>query len=680
MKISRHLFGLLFAVFSINSMAHEGHRPRIGAPNQQTPTGAPETWGTYCVTELAPLFREALSVYKQDNQLIDKPYGGQFPSVKRFLDGKSKDEPIFRAAVLPKIPYSPIPAAENGGGKITVFTAKKIVTMDPGWPYATAVAVRDGRILSVGTLDDLKPWLENNPYEINSDFADKVIYPGFIEAHGHPVMGGVAISLPPLTYYPLRNPYGPDFPGVKNNEEMVAKLKEYVAAAKSPDQTILTWGYDSVAMGKKKPTSAELDQISPTNPLILWDASEHFIFANTAAIKKYGVTNEQIAKTVGAGRNPDGSSNGQFLGAEAAKLIMLKPLSEVLNPKQGLYSLRYISALMQQAGITATGDQFYGGVNLELENELVNKVFGQPDSKARIVHVADGITFMGLYGNKAIDQAIALRQSGNDQIIFNGVKFYADDAYLSLGMQLEWPGYINPKEYKGLFMFNNKQDFLKAMRPWWNTGFQIHVHSNGSGGNQITLDALEILQAEHPRFDHRFTFEHFGISTAAQGRKVKALGALVSTNPYYVSDRADINASQIGTDRASLAARMASLIDQDVVVALHSDTPVGVPSPLLEVWIAVNRIGNQSGKIHAPYERVRDVNKAMKMVTIDAAYALGLNDRLGSIETGKLADFVVLEKDPQDVNPMKIKDIGVVATVLGGRPTLTSETRHPAWK
>lgn len=680
MKISRHLLGLLFAVVSINSNAHEGHRPRIGAPNQQTPTGAPETWGTYCVTELAPLFREALSVYKQDNQLIDKPYGGQFPSVKRFLDGKSKDEPIFRAAVLPKIPYSPIPAAENGGGKITVFTAKKIVTMDPGWPYATAVAVRDGRILSVGTLEDLKPWLENNPYEINNSFADKVIYPGFIEAHGHPVMGGVAISLPPLTYYPLRNPYGPDFPGVKNNEEMVAKLKEYVAAAKSPDQTILTWGYDSVAMGKKKPTSAELDQISPTNPLILWDASEHFIFANTAAIKKYGVTNEQIAKTVGAGRNPDGSSNGQFLGAEAAKLIMLKPLSEVLNPKQGLYSLRYISALMQQAGITATGDQFYGGVNLELENELVNKVFGQPDSKARIVHVADGITFMGLYGNKAIDQAIALRQSGNDQIIFNGVKFYADDAYLSLGMQLEWPGYINPKEYKGLFMFNNKQDFLKAMRPWWNTGFQIHVHSNGSGGNQITLDALEILQAEHPRFDHRFTFEHFGISTAAQGRKVKALGALVSTNPYYVSDRADINASQIGTDRASLAARMASLIDQDVVVALHSDTPVGVPSPLLEVWIAVNRIGNQTGKVHAPYERVRDVNKAMKMVTIDAAYALGLNDRLGSIETGKLADFVVLEKDPQDVNPMKIKDIGVVATVLGGKPTLTSETRHPDWK
>lgn len=680
MKLSRRLLVSIAIILLQSAHAHEGHRPRIGAPNQQTPSGAPETWGTYCVTELAPMFREALALYNKDNLLIGKPYGGQFPNVKLEPINKGGNDLVARPPVLPKLPRASLPSGQGNKDRITVFTAKKIVTMDPGWPYASAVAVRDGRILSVGTLEDLKPWLDQHPYEIDRSFEDKVIYPGFIEAHGHPVMGGVAISLPPLTYYPLRNPYGPDHTGVKNYEEMVAKVKEYVAAAKTPDQTILTWGYDSVAMGKKTPTNQDLDKLSPVNPLILWDASEHYVFVNSAAIKKYGVTNEQVAKTIGAGRNPDGSSNGQFLGTEAAKLIMLKPLSEVLNPQQGLYSLRYISALMQQAGITATGDQFYGGVNLALENQLTDQVFNQPDSKARIIHVADGITFMGLFGNKAIDKVVELRQSSNDRRIFNGVKFYADDAFTSLGMQLEWPGYIHADKYKGLFMFNSKDDFIKAMRPWWYSGFQIHVHSNGSGGNQITLDALETLQAEHPRFDHRFTLEHFGISTTAQGRQVKALGALVSTNPYFVSDRADINANQIGTDRASLAARMASLINQDIVVALHSDTPVGVPSPLLEVWIAANRIGNLSGKVHAPYERVTDVNKAMKMITIDAAYALGVNDRLGSIETGKLADFAVLDADPQEVDPMKIKDIGVYATILGGKPTLTSDTRSPDWK
>ena len=663
----------ILATISI-SFAHDGHRPRIGAPGQKTPSGAPENWGTYCVTELAPMFREALALYQKNNLMIPKPYGGDFTQIPAM----SSDATVTAPLVLPKIPNTVVNTSTDQ--RIKVFIARKIVTMDPGWPEATAIAVRDGKILSVGSFDDLKPWLERFPYDVDRRFADKVIYPGFIEPHGHPVMGGIAISLPPLTYYPLRNPYGPDFPGVKNKAEMLAKLKDYVASAKTPDQTILTWGYDSVAMGSPSPTRADLDAIASTNPLILWDASEHFIYANSAALKKYGITKESVGQTVGVGRDAQGELNGQFLGTEAAKLIMLKPLAEIMNPDYGLYSLRYISALMQQAGITTTGDLFYGGVNIALEDQLVQAVFGSPNAKARIVHVADGATFTGIYGDQAIQKAIALRQSGNANIMFNGVKFYADDAFLSLGMQLEWPGYINADQYKGLFMYHSKDDFVKAMRPWWRSGFQIHVHSNGSGGNQITLDALEELQAEHPRFNHRFTFEHFGISTVAQGRQVKALGALVSTNPYYISDRADINANQIGTDRASLAARMASLINQDVVVALHSDTPVGVPSPLMMVWTAVNRIGLKSGKVHAPSERVIDPYKAMKMVTIDAAYALGIEDRVGTIETGKFADFVVLDADPQEVDAMKIKDIGVVATILGGKVTFTQETKQKDWK
>jgi hypothetical protein len=123
---------------------------------------------------------------------------------------------------------------------------------------------------------------------------------------------------------------------------------------------------------------------------------------------------------------------------------------------------------------------------------------------------------------------------------------------------------------------------------------------------------------------------------------------------------------------------MSSLLNQDVVVSLHSDTPVGISSPLLEVWVAVNRINALSGKTHAPHERV-DVARAMKMVTIDAAYTLGVQDMLGTIETGKLADFTVLEADPQEVEPMKIKDIGVVATILGGKVTMTADTRNPDW-
>lgn len=670
---------LLVASLSTASLAwgHSSHQSRIGA-SHLTPSGAPESWGSYCVTELAPMFREAIA-------LNDKlAMNDQIFRDTTATDGGASSLDISAIRQQNRPYLSPMPpslmdAPQEKTDGITVFLARKIVTMDPGWPEGTAVAVKDGRILSVGTLNDLEPWLKRFAYIIDDRFKDKVIYPGFVEAHGHPVMGSIAISRPPLSFFPLRNPYGPDFPGVKSLPEAISFLKKYVAEAKSPTEAIMTWGYDVVAMGGNFPTREDLDRISRTNPIYIWDASEHFVFANSAAIDYVGITNDQVGKTVGAGRNPDGSSNGQFLGTEAAKLIMLKPLSDLLTPEEGLKSLRYLGALMQQAGVTTTGDLFFGGVNLKLEQQLTQAYFGQPDSIARIVHVVDGVTFEELYGKDAVDEAIALRARSNERIMFNGVKFYADDAFVSLGMQLQYPDYINDDRYKGLFMFGSKDDFVAAMRPWWEAGFQVHVHSNGSGGNQITLDALAELQAETPRFDHRFSFEHFGISSTAQARQLKALGALVSTNPYYVAERADINADQIGTDRASLAARMKSLVDQDIVVALHSDTPVGVPSPLKEVWIAVNRIGELSGKTHAPAERVLDVEQAMRMVTIDAAYALGVNDRIGSIEAGKFADFAVLDADPRDVDPMAIKDIGVVATILAGQVTLTSQTREPDW-
>jgi predicted amidohydrolase YtcJ len=652
---------VLLSVLAVSpALSHPTQRPLLGIYHYRPQLNLTETSGTYCVTELAPMFREAIA--------LNRARGITLASTS------IADSDIDATANMPTAERTPgsKPALS---GKITVFTARKIVTMDPGWPEGTAVAVMDGRILSAGTFDDLKPWLDKYPFEVDERFKDKVIYPGFVEAHSHPVMGSLAISRPSLSYFPLRNPYGADIPGVRTRDEAIARLKQFVADAKSPDQTILTWGYDVVAMGQGF-NRDDLDQVSKTQPIVVWDASEHFAYANSAAIAKYGVTNDKLKGVTGAGTNSDGSSNGQFLGTNAARLILPEVIAELMTPEAATKNLNYFAALMQQGGVTTVGDLFYGGVNLELEQALSKSFYNTETSLARIVHVVDGYTMSELYGEDAVDKALDMRAQSTDRTIFNGVKFYADDAFLSLAMQLQWPGYINSEKYHGLFMYESKDDFVDAMRPWWHAGFQIHVHANGSGGNQVTLDALADLQDEKPRFDHRFTFEHFGISTTSQGRRVKALGASVSTNPYYVYERADLTIPEIGTDRASLASRMRSLIDQDITVSLHSDTPVGVPSPLLEVWVAVNRIGFDSGKVRAPAERV-DVARAMRMVTIDAAYTLGQEDNLGSIETGKFADFAVLDADPQEVDAMKIKDIAVVATILGGRVTLTAETRKP---
>ena len=151
--------------------------------------------------------------------------------------------------------------------------------------------------------------------------------------------------------------------------------------------------------------------------------------------------------------------------------------------------------------------------------------------------------------------------------------------------------------------------------------------------------------------------------------KLKSLGGVVSANPTYLYARSELNVPNIGADRAYTAVRFKTLVDAGVPTSIHSDTPVAPPEPLKEVWMVVNRQG-LSGKVHAPEECV-SVEQALRMITIDAAYTIGEDDKIGSISPGKFADFTILESDPRSVPKEKIKDIVVWGTVVGGK-------RYPA--
>lgn len=229
-------------------------------------------------------------------------------------------------------------------------------------------------------------------------------------------------------------------------------------------------------------------------------------------------------------------------------------------------------------------------------------------------------------------------------------------------MALREPGYIDPS-LRAIWNTRPEQLF-DEMRPWWDAGYRIHIHSNGDAAQDAVLNALAKLQAEHPRFDHRFVFEHFGLASPDQIRRLKALGATASVNPSYVFLRGEINAEYIGTNRAALAARLNTLTQYDVPTTIHSDLPVAPADPLLLMWMAVNRQG-QSGQVLGPEERVT-AEQALRMITVDAAYVLQMDDRIGSIEAGKLADFTILEADPLEVDPVEIRDIEVWGTVSSG--------------
>ncbi len=193
------------------------------------------------------------------------------------------------------------------------------------------------------------------------------------------------------------------------------------------------------------------------------------------------------------------------------------------------------------------------------------------------------------------------------------------------------------------------------------------MHCTGDMGLGLALETLEKLQWERPRFDHRFTIEHMGISTPEQVHRLGKLGGLVSANVYYVHELGEAYwAHSVGHERASQMARVGTAVRAGIPTTLHSDFTMAPAKPLTSAWVAVNRLG-ETGAVLGEAERLT-VHQAMRAITTDAAYVLGMENQVGTIRAGKRADFTVLEADPYEIDPTELKDIPIWGTVFEGTP------------
>jgi len=559
----------------------------------------------------------------------------------------------------------------NSVTPITVFTARKIITMSPGWPQARVLAVRDGRIVSLGDeLDDLKPWTDRYPCEIDRRFEDKVITPGFIDPHQHPLLGAITANLPNVAYLDTPQAYGPDIPGVKSEAEVFTRLLRYAAEMKDPGRTLLAWGWDAPAMGRHL-TRQDLDRISTKRPIIVWDASEHHAYANGAFIAKRKVPKDLAL--VGVGRDADGALNGQFLGVAAATYALAEELRNYLKPETAVGLMRSLIDMNRRNGITTTTDHAMGTLNFELEARLLDAVFNHPDTPERLMAIPAAHALIARHDGLANAMAAvhALQRTSTERLAYRGVKFFADDSFNGLTFKPGAPGYVDGTE--GIWITPPAQLYA-ALEPWWCDGQQIFVHSIGEEAQDVTIDALQRLQNKFPRFDHRFTFEHFGMARYDQIRKLKALGACANVNLYYIWLRGEMYPNVLGRDRAHHLSPVATLLNAGVPTAFHSDTPVAPPRPLLGMSVGIARYGLSENTTMCGHERLT-MDQALRMATIDAAYVLGLDASIGSIEPGKLADFAVLEQDPFAVEPMALARLGVWGTVVGGRVFPANEIR-----
>ena len=548
---------------------------------------------------------------------------------------------------------------------IRVFTARKILTMDPGRPTAAAIAVRDDRILSVGSIESMQPWLRRYEHEIDDTYRDKVILPGFIDPHTHLSQSGAYTF---LNYVgPIPSP-GPDRvnPAHPDRDAVMNRLRELHAASQDSREPLFAWGFDPAIQGGHLHRD-ELDQISTARPVALLSYAPHFVYANSAMLKLLGA-DESLA-IHGVGKDTDGRLNGRFVEIEAINYALAPLRGHFVRPDQNELGLRRMGDIARGVGVTTTADMLFGVRNWDAEWRFQNAVVNDPAFPLRMLLVPYEAVIRDRFEKDREGLLAELSERSSAKLRFHGVKFFSDGSYPAMSLRLRSPGYLDGGNgLRGDIPWN---ELSERMLPFWKAGLQIHAHANGDEAIDAVLDALAMLQSNHPRFDHRLTIEHYCISTPDQARRLKALGGLASVNCYFVHFRSQIHHEHaFGPDRAEATARLGSLEREGVTFALHSDYSLVVApiDPLLAVWIAVNRIAADGVTVQAPGERI-GVERALRAITIDAAYVLGMDREIGSLEVGKLADLTILDEDPTAVAPAALRDIKVVGTVLGGQPT-----------
>ena len=539
--------------------------------------------------------------------------------------------------------------------EITVYTAKAIYTMEPSHPHGTAIAVRDGEILEVGTLDSLAPWLEAHPHRIDTQFSDKIITPGFIDPHLHPSMAAVILPMQFITALEWDLPWE-KVPATQTHD---AYLDRLAALANTDDETpFFTWGYHRNWHGDI--TRRGLDEVCPTRPVIVWHRSFHEVIMNSAAIEKFELESNAIA-----GHPQIKLDEGLFY--ENGLRVAINALNPyILAPETFALGMQRVKQVAHFGGHTLVGDMGIGIFNFDMEWQAAGGIFDTDDTPFR-VHYTPNVLALADDGDfqRVLDFVATLPELNSDKLFFSDhAKLFTDGAFFSQLMMVGPPGYIDGHDGEWLMVPEN---FEKAARLFWHAGYKIHVHCTGDLGLELALDVLQKLQDENPRFNHRFTIEHFGLSTPEQVERMARLGAIASANVYYLHELSAVyGRTAIGPERANHMARLGTLARHNVRFALHSDFTMAPALPLYSAWVAATR-ENTEGEIVGDSEII-SLDHALRAITIDAAYVLGLENEVGTLRAGKRADFTILQADPFEVGAQGLKDIGIWGTVFGGTP------------
>lgn len=530
----------------------------------------------------------------------------------------------------------------------TLFVNADIITVDDSRPAAQALAIRNGRVLAVGSRHEVEA-AAGQGAEVR-DMQGKTIVPGLIDAHGH--ISLTALSNGFANVQPL--PAGP----ISSIAQLQDVMKSWDQA--NPEATwLMGWGYDDSLMAEgRHPSRYDLDAISTEKPIMLTHVSGHLMACNSKCLELAGITAESedppggVYQRVGDSQTP----NGVLEESAIYKVFGLLPAA---TQAQRLALLEQAQAYYASHGITTVQDGASQLSNIaDLQTLAANKKL-----------FLDVVGFRILSKGESIGEAFTVSSDYQDHYRVGGIKLVLDGSPQGKTAWLTEP-YAHPphgqgEDYKGYPRLDDTEvnEFISES---FSRGFPVLAHANGDAAADQLVNAVTLANEALGAADRRPVMIHAQTVREDQIDQMQALGIVPSyfvAHTFYWGDwHRD---SVFGAERASRISPLQSTVKRNMPYTTHNDTPIVPPDMMRLLWSGVNRV-TRSGKILGSDQRITPL-EALKSMTINAAYQFFEENDKGSIEVGKLADLTVLSANPLKVDAMTIKDIRIEETIKEGK-------------
>lgn len=539
---------------------------------------------------------------------------------------------------------------------ITIFAAKRVITLDPSLPEATHIAVKDGRVLAVGSLSEIE---DVGEYTLDSRFENDYIYPGFVEGHSH-ALEGAMWNYVYLGYFPRHSPEGDLVEGCQKIEEIQLRLLKE-AEKLEPNTPLVAWGFDPVYFEGKRLDRDVIDKVVSDRPVVIFHANLHLMTVNSAMIEQTNLA--QHVEVEGVMVDEQGQLTGELRELAAMHAVFEALGRSIFEEVASVSTLQKYARAASRTGITTITD-LYNPLSEKGVDALIHST-EQEDFAVRLVPAMGALEWDSQQG---INRIVECQASNSEKLHFGLVKVMTDGSIQGFSARMLWPGYHNGHE-NGIW--NAPPETLKQIVfAYHQAGLQLHIHTNGDEAVELMLDAIEEAQSLWYRADHRHTLQHCQFISQAQMRRAAKLGVCLNMFVNHIYYWGDIHRQMtLGHTRSRRMQPLRSAKTLGVPVAMHCDAPVTPLGPLFSMWCAVER-KTAKGHLLGEHERL-NIPEALELMTLGAAYTLHLDDKVGSLEVGKYADMVVLDQDLYQLHSGdQLLEVKVKATVLGGKVNL----------